>query len=61
MFYIPHEKLFSPSRYLKVFVTFFGHVGKRPDKNVKINFKIYDVANWETNNYRTRNVQYNKK
>ena len=26
---------------------FFGHVGKRLDKKVQVNFKIYDVTNWE--------------
>ena len=29
----------------------FGHVGKRLDKKTKINFEIYDVTDWETNNY----------
>ena len=33
---------------------FFGHVGKRRDKKAKINFKIYNVTDWETNNYNTR-------
>ena len=26
----------------------FGHVGKQLDKKWKINFKIYDVTDWET-------------
>ena len=24
----------------------FGHIGKRLDKNAKVNFQIYDVTNW---------------
>ena len=32
---------------------FFGLVGKRLDKKVKVNFKIYDVTDWKTNNYNT--------
>ena len=25
-----------------------GHVGKRHDRKTRVNFKIYDVASWET-------------
>ena len=25
-----------------------GHVEKRPGKKTKVNFKIYDAADWET-------------
>ena len=32
---------------------FFGHAEKRFDKKAKNNVKIYDVINWETNNYNT--------
>ena len=31
----------------------FGHVGKRPDWKDEVNFKIYDVTTWLTNNYNT--------
>ena len=31
----------------------FGYVEKRLDKNAMINFKIYDVTDWTTNNYNT--------
>ena len=31
----------------------FGHVRKRLDKKVMVDFKIYDVIRWETNNYDT--------
>ena len=30
-------------------------------KKGKLNFKIYDVINWETNDYNTYIVQYRKK
>ena len=30
---------------------FCGLAGKRLDKKGKVNLKIYDVADWETNNY----------
>ena len=29
----------------------FCHVGERLDKKAKVNFKIYDITDWETNNY----------
>ena len=46
-------KLFPFLRYLNFCPDFFGHVEKRLDKKVKVYFKIYDVINWETNNYNT--------
>ena len=30
---------------------FFGYIEKRLDKKAIINFKIYDVTDWTTNNY----------
>ena len=39
----------------------FGHVEKWLDKNAKDCFKIYYVADWETNNYNILIVQYLKK
>ena len=35
-------------RYLTFFPEFFGHVGKPTDKKAKVNFKIYDIPDWET-------------
>ena len=35
-------------RYLIFFPEFFGHVGKRIDKKAEVNFKIYDIPDWET-------------
>ena len=36
-------------RYLNFCPDVFEHVGKRLDKNAKINLKTYDVTSWETN------------
>ena len=38
----------------------FGHIEKRLDKKAEVNFKIYDVTDWATNNYNTYIVQYLK-
>ena len=38
-------------KYLNFYPCFFGHVEKRLDKKAAVNFKIYGVTNWETNNY----------
>ena len=35
----------------------FRNVGKRLDKKAKVNFKIYDIKIWETNNYHTHIAQ----
>ena len=46
---------FFPASILKIlkFLSWiFGRVGKQFDKKAQFNFKIYDVANWETNNYK---------
>ena len=34
----------------------FGYTRKQLDKTSKVNFKIYDVRNWKTNNYNTHNI-----
>ena len=39
----------------------FVCVEKRLNKKAKVNFKIYDVKNWTTNNYNTHVAQYFKK
>ena len=51
MLFISSYQLFSFLRYLKLRPDFFGHVGKRLGKKAEINSKIYDVTNWETNNW----------
>ena len=40
---------------------YFRQVGKYPDKKAKVNLKIYDVTNWETNNYNTHTAQHLQK
>ena len=42
------EKFFVLKKYINFCHDFFGHVGKGTNKKAKVNFKIYDVANWET-------------
>ena len=39
----------------------FGYVEKRLDKKAMVNYKIYDVTDWTTNNYNTHIAQYLKK
>ena len=39
----------------------FGYVENQFDKKVKVNFEIYDVTDWETENYNTYIVKYLKK
>ena len=48
MLVISPKKLFSLRRYLSFRSDYFVSIGKRLDKKAKINFRIYDVANWET-------------
>ena len=38
----------------------FLYVGKRLDKKVMVNFKIYDVTDWITDNYNAHIIQYLK-
>ena len=38
----------------------FGYVGKRLDKKVMIDFKVYDVTYWMTVNYNAHIMQYLK-
>ena len=39
----------------------FGYVEKRLDKKARVNFKMYDVTCWTTNNYNIYIAQYMKK
>ena len=45
-------------RYLNYFANFWGHVKKRLDKKAKVNIKIYDITDWETNNCYKHIAQY---
>ena len=40
---------------------FFCHLGARHDKKANVDFKNYDVTDWEKNNYNTHVAQYLKK
>ena len=44
-----------------IFVQLFGHVEKRLDKKAMVNFKIYEVIDWTTNNCNIHIAQYLKK
>ena len=59
--FILKPKVFKSLKYLNICPDIFGLVVKRFDKKAKINFKIYDVTTWETNNYNTHIPQYLKK
>ena len=58
-FYFILKALFL--RYLNLRPDFFSHVGKWLDKKTKVHLNIYDVTDWETNNYITQISQYLKK
>ena len=47
-------------RYLFFFPEFFGYAGKRLDNQTKVNFKIHDVINWESNNGKVSNISRSK-
>ena len=51
MLFIIPQKLVSLQRYLNFCPDF--HAWKQFDKKANLNFKIYDVINWEANNYNT--------
>ena len=53
MLFIIPQKLVSLQRYLNFCPDFFAHAWKQFDKKANLNFKIYDVINWEANNYNT--------
>ena len=61
MFFISSEKLFSFLRYLQFCPDFFCYIGKQLDKKTKVNFRIYDVTNWNTNNCNKHIARYLKK
>ena len=39
----------------------FGYLETRLDEKAMVNFKIYDMADWTTNNYNAYITQYPKK
>ena len=56
-FYFTLKGLFV-LKIFKFLSSFFGHVEKQLNKRGKINFKIYDVTAWLTNNRNTHIAQY---
>ena len=42
-------------------ICLFGYAEKPFDNNAMVNFKIYDVTDWKTNNHNTHIAQYIKK
>ena len=46
-------KAFLVLKIFKILSRFFYFTGKRFNKKAKVNFKIYDVTGWITNNYNT--------
>ena len=61
LLFVSHRNLSPFWRYLNFCSEIFGHVEKLLDKNAKVNFKINDITNWETNNYNTHIVFYLRK
>ena len=59
--FISSQKLFSFLRYLDFRPEFLIHAGKRLDERAKANFKLYDITDWETNNYNKHIAQHLKK
>ena len=47
----PSSKLFLFSRYLNFCLDFLVKQKKQLDQKDEVNFKMYDVTNWLTNNY----------
>ena len=48
-------------KIFKLLSRLFGHVSKRLDQNDKVNFKLYYVTAWLTNNCNTHITQYLEK
>ena len=59
-FYFTSKALFV-LKIFKLLSGLFGHVAKRLDKKIKVNFKFYHVTAWLTNNRNTQIVQYFEK
>ena len=55
-FYFTLKALFV-LKIFKFLSSIFGHVEKPLDQKVKVNFKIYDITTWLTNNYNTHIAQ----
>ena len=60
VFYFTLKAFFVLKRF-NFFPDFFCQVGKSLDMKAGVNFKIYHITIYETNNYNTHIVQYLKK
>ena len=49
------------SRYLIVLPDIFSHERTRLGRKAKVYFKIYDITNWEKDNFNTHIAQWLKK
>ena len=58
--FVSSQNIFLLLKFLNFCPHYFGHVGKRIDEKVKVIFKLYDVKDWEINNYNTNIDQYLK-
>ena len=57
--FLSHVKFFFRSFSLHPVLSWlFGYVEKQLDNKVKVNFKIYDVTDWATNNYNRHIAEY---
>ena len=61
MFLFSSEQLFSFLICLHFCPDFDGYVGNRFDKKDKVNMKVYEVKNWNANNYTKQITRYLKK
>ena len=55
------SKALSVFKIFKFLFRLFAHIGKRLDKKVKVNLKIYDVTDWKPKNFNRHISQYLKK
>ena len=55
------SKALSVLKIFKFLSLLFGHVTKRLDKKVQVNFKFHDVTAWLTNHRNTNIAQYFRK
>ena len=54
-------ELFTFIKFFYFCPDFFGHVGKKIDKEAKVNFKIHNVPNWNTDDCNKHLAIYPKK
>ena len=54
-------KLFLFLRFLNFCPDFIDYIEERLQKKAKLDMKVYDIVNWEANNYNTHIAHYLKK